>query len=269
VDVTSPRLSQRRCSCRHRRPARVDVVDEDHPGRRSSDRPEAAADVGAPLGEAETALRTSRTRPLEERHDRQLPSGFERSRQPLGGVVAALERPVGVGRDICDRVRARARYDLRYEGACILGEPAEPELLPGGDERLRSGVVRDRRPGGGEREPPALTLATARDGPRGRSPAARAPRTCQPPKPGQARFADGARRRTAHDAAKRKQKIQEEPHTPTTLAVENARVSADSVSGLCQLHSVYRCPTSPRSRRRGTAPAPRSARRSRSPSCRA
>jgi len=147
-------------------------------------------------------------------------------------MVAALERPVGVGRDICDRVRARAWYDLGYERACVLGEPSEPALLPRGDERLRSGVVRDRRAGGGERELPALTLETTGDGPRGRRPAARAPGTAQPSKPGEARLADGARRRAADDAAKRKEEIEQQAHTPTTLAAESARVCADSLSGL-------------------------------------
>jgi hypothetical protein len=234
VDPACPALPQRRGSRRGGRAAGVDVVHQGHAGGCRRDRPEAAADVRPALGEREPSLLTGRTGPLEERQHRELPVRLERASQPFGRVVTALQRPVGVRWDEGDRVCAGSRDDVGHERARVLGEPAEPMLLPGGDERLRSEVVRDGRARGGEREPPALTLTTARDGPRRRRTAPPAARPAQAPKPCETRFADRTGRRAAHDAATRNQEIEQEIHTAPTLPGQNARVCADSVSTLCR-----------------------------------
>jgi hypothetical protein len=133
-------------------------------------------------------------------------------------VVAPLERPVGVRRDVGDGVRTRPRHHLGYDRARVIGEAPEPALLPRRDERLRAGVVRDRGASGGEREPPRRALAAPRNGPCRRRPAPRAAGTAQPPETGEARLADRAGRSTAGDTAKGKQKIEQKAHTQATLA---------------------------------------------------
>ena len=161
--------------------------------------------------------RSSRARPRWRRSGRVRPStGSTGSSQPppelageaRGRVVAAREAPLAVGRHERDQLSGRPWHDLDHEPGGERGEAAQPALLPGGDERADARVVRDRGPGGGERDPPARALAAARDRPGDGRTAAGAQRRGEPWQRARAGRADGgareaSRRRSGAAAAGR------------------------------------------------------------------
>jgi hypothetical protein len=118
------------------------------------------------------ALPRRPSRPRKERPQRQLPEGSELTRQPLSGVIPALEPAVRIARDEHETRGIGSRKRLADDGRRPAGEPAQTTLLPGGDDRAQAVVVGQCRPGAREREPSARTLGTTPDRPGGRRAAA-------------------------------------------------------------------------------------------------
>ena len=79
--------------------------------------------------------------------------------------MAALELAVAVAGNERDRVDIRPREPGDDELGRDGREITPAALLPRGDERARAGVVDERSPRRGEREPPAAALGAAANGP--------------------------------------------------------------------------------------------------------
>jgi hypothetical protein len=137
---------------------------------------EGARDVPAPLMLGQPSLSRGPSCPPEERPHGKLPHRRELAREPLGGVVSALEPAVRIARNEHHaggvRPRHRVAYDCRRPGC----KPAQAPLLPSGDDQAQPIVVCQRSPSTDERELPAGTLHTALHGPGRRRAAAHAER---------------------------------------------------------------------------------------------
>lgn len=144
--------------------------------RRAADGVKGAADVAAPLDEAQPALAARRPGPAEEPLDRKLPTPAELARELLGGMVAALQAPVGVGRNEGDPGDSRAGNGVDDEGCRLICDPPQPTLLPAADQPADGVVVLDGCASGRKREPASRAVAAAGDRPDGGRTAARAER---------------------------------------------------------------------------------------------
>ncbi len=221
---------QRRSRRAHRCARRVHVVDE-HDRRRHVPRggDERAAHVAPSLRPGQPRLLGDRAVSSQQRHRVERPEPAELLGQPTSRMVAAPRAPISVGRDIRDDVCRRPRNDLGDELGSEGRERAEAALLPRADERPRDGRVRDRRPRGGEREPPAGALAAALD------------------RPGRGRAAAGAERRDDPDERAPADLARERARPPTAGAASGeeqvdeplrpryGRTRDVSVSALCQI----------------------------------
>jgi len=92
----------------------------------------------------------------------------ERIGEPLGGVIAAPEAAVAIGRDECEHRVAGMRKTDGHDGGRIVGESPQAALLPAGDEQPHRALVGDGSPCSCEGEPPAGALPAASNGPRRR-----------------------------------------------------------------------------------------------------
>src|SRR5712691_489308 len=169
---------------------------------------ERAADVPSPRGDVEPPLARRRTCAAERVDDRQLPALAERARESLRRMVSALEPAVTVGRDEDERVDVRTRQLLRDRVRRERGQPPQPVLLPAGDDRADTRVVRDRRARGREREPAPRAFRATANRPRGRRAAALAERRLQPRQSAEARGADLRTGPPAGEAALRQQQLE-------------------------------------------------------------
>ena len=212
LDRGGPRGPQRRCRGRHRRPGRVDVVDEQDPPAHGRS-PESAAHVPPPLVAREPALGAYGTGTAKERLDRQLPAPSELAGETRGRMVTSPEAPVAVRGDerdqVCGGPGGRPCHDLGDQVGGERSDVAQPVLLPGGDERADGHVVLDRSAGGGERDPPARALAAARDRPGDGRAAAGAERRSEPRQRARAGRTEGGARQPADDAASRQEQVEE------------------------------------------------------------
>lgn len=179
-----------------------------NPPRRS----ERAAHVSPSRDMVEASLRSRRTGTPEERLDRQLPAAAELLRQGLGGVVAATQAPVTVGRNEGDHVRVWSPNDLDHDLGGPAGKAPEPPLLPGRDDPTHRLVVCDSGARLGECEPPARAFAASHDRPCGRTAAPFAERRAESPQMPLAGLADLWPIPRAAEAALRQQKVE---HNPT------------------------------------------------------
>jgi len=121
-------------------------------------------------------LPRARTRAFEQRGCLETPATAERPSEAFGWMVATLELPRAVGRDIRDDVYRRPLDVSDDELGSEVCDPAEPVLLPGAQQRPGRPGVGDGRARRGEREPPAGAFAAAFDRPGGRCAAAGAAR---------------------------------------------------------------------------------------------
>ena len=96
--------------------------------------------------------------------------------------MAALQRPVAVGRNEGDGSDRRPFDRLDDHVGRNLGEAAKATFLPRCHEAAHAAVVLDRRARACEREPPARALPAAGHRPRGRRPATLAERRLNPGK---------------------------------------------------------------------------------------
>lgn len=141
-------------------------------------------------------------------------------------MVAALDAPIAVGGNERERVHPWS-LDRRRDDVCrLVGEPPQPVLLPGRDERTHRAQVRDGGARGGEREPPAGALEATGDGPGGGRAAPFAARTAKPWELGQATEADRRAEPAASHASTGNQKV--EQHIPMTVWRKGAPVGAGS-----------------------------------------
>jgi hypothetical protein len=201
----SPQLGRRGA---HRRPGRIHVVDQ-RDGCRRSARTEGFPDVRATGLPREATLWPHLPTPGQKRFHRQLPFESDESRQRLRRVLPAPEAAVRVGRDEGKGVDRRSRHkvgDEVRENAC---ESPPPAFLPGGDERARRTVVRDRRAGRDEREPAASALGAAVYRPGRRRAAACAKRAAKETQVGEAVSADDPFPGSTRRAALRDKEIEE------------------------------------------------------------
>ena len=79
--------------------------------------------------------------------------------------MPTLEPAVRIARDEHDTRGVGSRERVADHGRRPAGEPAQPTLLPGGDDRAQAVVVGHCRPSTREGEPSARTLGTTSDGP--------------------------------------------------------------------------------------------------------
>jgi hypothetical protein len=215
-DVDPPRagLAQRRRGCAGGGARRVDIVDEEHPGRRRGDRVEGARDVATPLREAAATLPSSR-RPPEEIDAGELPPHSERARESLRRVMSSPQPPIGVGRDEGDDRRVRPWHAFGDERRRVIGEPAQAALLPGRDEHAHRPVVGDGSPSRGEREPPSGAFAAATHRPGDGSATALAEGRLEPTQPLATAPAELLPAAPADEAALRQHQVE---HTATLRA---------------------------------------------------
>ena len=134
VDAGGAGSAQGRGSGGDRRACRVHVVDEQDPTPRGAGA-EGATNVAAALCPRQPALRRQRPGAPEERCDGQLPASSELAGEPFRRMVPALQAPVSVRRDERNLVGGRRWHDLLDDQGGERREPAQPALLPGGDER--------------------------------------------------------------------------------------------------------------------------------------
>src|SRR5207302_10804947 len=85
---------------------------------------------------------------------RRLPVFGQGAGKPLGGMVAALAAAASVGRDERHELGLRWRQPLGDERRGVVGDPAQPALLPARDEPTHALVVCDRRASLREAETP-------------------------------------------------------------------------------------------------------------------
>jgi hypothetical protein len=139
-------------------------------------RKESARDVPAPLVPGQPSLPRRSPCPREERPHGKLPHSRELGREPLSGVVSALEPTVRIARDEHHAGGVRPRHRVAHDRRRPARKPAQAALLPCGDDQAQPIVVCQRGPSTGERELPAGTLHTALHGPGRRRAAAHAER---------------------------------------------------------------------------------------------
>ena len=207
----SPKLG---CARRHRRPGRVDVIDEGNVARRLDAAHEGAPHVCGALAPGQPGLSRGRPGTGEERCDRQLPQGGEHPREPLRRDMATRPSALPVAGHERDRARVGSSDHLRDHRAERGREVPPPALLPRGDEQASACVVDERAPGSGEGQAPAGAFDAAPYGPCAR---AAAPLTDGRPDPDQARVTALAERRPgcrAQGAAGREHEA-EQAHPPT------------------------------------------------------
>jgi len=195
--------------------ARVHVVDENDVARQRT-RSEGTCDVAAAGGERKAPLPLGLPCPDDERAAGQLPALGHGAGQPLGGMVAALALPATVCRDERHRVSLRVRHALDDERGGVVGDPAQPALLPAGDEPAHVLVVRDRRARLRKGETPSGAFAAAPDGPRRRRAAALAQRRLESRQAGTAAPAQSDAGRSTDEAPPRQQEV-EQPTAPGRL----------------------------------------------------
>ena len=162
----SPKLG---CARRHRRPGRVDVIDEGNVARRLDAAHEGAPHVCGALAPGQPGLSRGRPGAGEERCDRQLPQGGEHPREPLRRDMAARPSALPVAGHERDRARcrverspprpprrarargpaARAPSTRRRAGERVRRRRARSGLgrRPGAGRRIRRSAVRAMRPG--------------------------------------------------------------------------------------------------------------------------
>jgi hypothetical protein len=187
---------------------RVDVVDKRNAGGYRAVRKEGACHVPPPLVLLQPALPRSPSRPREERPNRQFPERGELIRQPLSGVMPALEPAARIAGDEHDTRGIGSRQGLADDSRRPAGEPAETTLLPGGNDRPQTIVVRQCRPRVREGEPSARTLGTTPDRPSGRCAATVAERQLDPAERGGAAFANLHAGKKAEQTALRQEQIE-------------------------------------------------------------
>ena len=132
-------------------------------------RKKSIGDIPTPFVLREPTLTRRSSGPRQERPRRQLPKSGKLVRQPLGGVMSALELSVRIAWNEHDTGRVRSGQRFADDRPCPGGQPAQTALLPGGHHRTQPVVVRQRRPSTSEGQPPARALCAAlhRPGSRG------------------------------------------------------------------------------------------------------
>jgi hypothetical protein len=210
---------------RNRCAGRVDVVDEDDGARDWSRGRKRSTHVRLPLGAIEPGLPAARTSSRKELCALERPAHAKLASQPLRRMVAALELPRGIGRDIRDDVCHRSLDVSGDEVGGNCRDAAETVLLPPVDERARRPGVGNRRACRGEREPAPGTFAAPLDRPRRRGAAAPAPRRWQETQLRAAGEAKGVGSNTTRRAAARQEKI-DEPRRSRYVAERNVSVPA-------------------------------------------
>jgi hypothetical protein len=171
-------------------------------------RKEGAGDVPAPLVSRQTSLRRRPSCSREQRLDRKVPAGGQLAREPLGGVVAALQLTVRISWNEYNAHGIRSGQGLMHDCRRPPGEPAQAALLPRRYDRAQTVVVRQCRPSTRKSEPPARTLRTAAHGPRSRTAATRAERRLDTAQGPGAAVADLRSGKKADEAALRQKEIQ-------------------------------------------------------------
>ncbi len=178
-------------------------------------RKEGARDVPASLVLRQPSLPRGPSCPREERQDGELPHGSKLGRQPLGGVVPALQLAVRIAGDEDDTRGVRSRHRLADDCRGPAGEPAQAALLPRPHDRAQPVVVRQRRPSTSEGEPPAGTLRTAVYGPGRRRAATHAERRLDAAQRRSAAVAYLRSGEGANKAALRQEKVEKVGHITT------------------------------------------------------
>jgi hypothetical protein len=189
--------------------------------------PECASYVRPPRVSVEPALWRHAPRPRKWSNGRQVPTARQLAGQCFGRVCSAPERPIEIARHVGDCVRIRSWHHVGDELCEEAVETAKAALLPSSHEPTSPPLIRDRRPGASKRQATTLAFGTPFDGPRGRSPAARAHRRAETTEGLSARRAEKRLTRRARGTADRHEKIEKRrsanPHA-TRVAWKSAQV---------------------------------------------
>jgi hypothetical protein len=208
LDARRAAASKRLRRVVHRRPGRVDVVDEHDATPRLSVGREEAAHVRSAPRELERRLPAGRACSTEKRPARKRPVRGQLLGERRCRMTRSFELTHEVRRDIGDDVRRRARDAFGNKPGGQGRKAAEAALLPRVHECDGGAFVGNGRPRACEREAPPRAFATSIDRPHRRCATSRTARRCQRPERTEAGRAETRGRAATGDAAWRKDEIQ-------------------------------------------------------------